>query len=80
MREFVAAAWHFPGRILNVKLADVFSDSRETASKSAEIFKAGASEVLSVYPILRYFAEVVVATSVSRDRAVAYLLACCTDA
>ena len=51
VRDFVAAAWHFPGRISNVKLSDVFSDSRETASKSAEIFKARASEVLSVYPI-----------------------------
>ena len=78
VRDFVAAAWHFPGRISNVKLSDVFSDSRETASKSAEIFKAGASEVLSVYPLLRYFAEVVVARIATCDRAVASFLACCT--
>ena len=78
VRDFVAAAWHFPGRLSNVKLSDVFSDSRETASKSAEIFKAGASEVLSVYLILRYFAEVVVARIVTCDRAVASFLVFCT--
>jgi len=78
LRDFASAAWLFPGRSSHVKLADVFSDSRETASKSAEIFKAGASEVLSVYPILRYFAEVVVATIGSCEKVVASFLACCT--
>ena len=41
----------------------MFSDKRIKASMEAKCFKCGASEMLAIYPLLRYFVEVVVVAS-----------------
>jgi hypothetical protein len=56
MKEFCSAAWGRPCT-RNAAIGEVFSEVRESASKDAEIFKAGASETLSVYPVVRHFLE-----------------------
>ncbi len=42
------------------RVHDVFSEVREASSLAAHSFKAGASEVLSVYPLIRYFLEITI--------------------
>lgn len=56
MRDLADAEWHwFPGRLGHGAMREVFSEGREAASKAAGIFKAGASETLQVYPLIRHF-------------------------
>lgn len=52
LREFLAP-WRYPKARVHNSPADVFNVHRESSSK--ETLKAGASELLSVYPGLRYF-------------------------
>jgi len=49
--------WHWPKYVTNPPTA-AFNEAR--ASSSSEAFKAGASEILSLYPVLRHIIEVVV--------------------
>ena len=42
-------------------LASIMSDARKRAARESGMFKAGASEVLALYPVLRSFVERVVA-------------------
>jgi len=60
---FFGADWQFPRHTApkGKAMAEVFSPSRERAS--AETFKASASEVLMIYPVLLHFASTVVAAS-----------------
>jgi hypothetical protein len=60
LRNFCGAAWLFPKCRPPGRLRDVFSEVRETSSLAAQIFKAGASEILSIYPLIRYFLEVTI--------------------
>jgi hypothetical protein len=59
------------------RLSDIFNESRESASRSAGLFKGGASEVLAVYPLIRYFLEVVIIPQGLLPNEVASFLACC---
>lgn len=58
MKEFCNAAWTSPGT--RKTLSEAFSDGREAASKKDEMFKGSASEILSVYPLVRRFLETLV--------------------
>lgn len=59
LRDFCAARWCFPRARKKVKVSDVFSDGRLAASLPGNSLKAGASEVLSAYAIVRHFVEIV---------------------
>ena len=50
--------WRWPALVKGSPVA-VFNDKRETAS--ADAFKAGASESLNVYPVLRFMLQAVIA-------------------
>ena len=63
LQEFCKADWKSPKARLKSNIASVFSDARESASLKDHTFKAGASEVLTVLPLLRRFVEVIVAPS-----------------
>jgi hypothetical protein len=76
-RRFFAASWSFPRSRHHGKLSDIFNESRESAGRSAELFKGGASEVLAVYPLLRYFLEVVIIPGGLLPNEVASFLATC---
>ena len=71
MRDFADAEWHwYPGRLSQGAMAEVFSEGRQTASKAAGVFKAGASETLQVYTLIRYFLiEHIPAACVATERA-----------
>ena len=60
MRAFLEAGWQHPRSRTRPNLPAAFSAVREDASKKDKIFKAGASETLALYPVLRYFLEVAV--------------------
>ena len=57
--SFVGARWSFPRGQNNHKVDAIFSEVRER-SGGAETFKAGASETLMVFPLLRHFVETIV--------------------
>lgn len=74
---FCGAAWRFPSSTKYRNMGKLFCASRETASLAARTFKAGASELLSVYPLVRYFVEVVIAPSALLLKERASFLALC---
>lgn len=53
----------------------IFSASREKAS--SELFKATASEVLQVFPLVRHFAKTIVSPTRKLDKEVKSLLNLC---
>ena len=53
LNTFCTADWRFPTNQQTHKVTDLFTSSREKAS--ADTFKASASEVLLVFPLLREF-------------------------
>jgi len=55
---FCAADWSFPKQHGNQALHQIFNKAREKAS--SDHWKSGASELLSVYPLIRRFAESIV--------------------
>ena len=77
VRVFMQAAWEWPGvhKKRGAAVADLFNESR--AAASSETFKAGASEVLLVYPLLRHFAEKILSSSAAMQGHVASFLALC---
>ena len=62
LQEFCCAAWCWPRHRRNTAIGEVFSETREKASLGVRSFKAGASETLAVYPIIRYFLETAIAS------------------
>lgn len=76
-REWVGADGVFPRGRIKINVPEVFSNVREQAGYRDGMFKASASETLTVYPLIRYFVEVVVAplglVPAERDS----FLACC---
>jgi hypothetical protein len=77
LKTFFDASWLFPRSRHHGRLSDIFNESRESASRSAGMFKGGASEVLAVYPLIRYFLEVVIIPQGLLPNEVASFLACC---
>lgn len=76
LEQFVAARWSFPRGQMNHKVDSVFSQVRER-SGGTEAFKAGASETLMVFPLLRHFVETVVKpTGCLDDQCDSMLLMC----
>ena len=76
MREFVGADWLFPKHSRATAAIDVFSDIREAASFKDNKLKAGASEQLRIYPLVRRFLEVLVpAGQLLRER-LSFTLCC----
>ncbi|CAK0856756.1 unnamed protein product [Prorocentrum cordatum] len=56
LKTFAEADWHWnPGGLTRSEFADIFNGSREMAWKSSGVFRAGASELLSAFPFIRYF-------------------------
>ncbi|CAK0835918.1 unnamed protein product [Prorocentrum cordatum] len=56
LKTFAEADWHWnPGGLTRSEFADIFNGSREKAWKSGGVFRAGAPELLSAYPFIRYF-------------------------
>lgn len=62
LREY-CARWSFPRARKQSKISDVFSDARVSASAAGNSIKGGASEMLSVYCVLRRYVETVIAPS-----------------
>jgi len=58
LRAFVQP-WHWP-KYLKASPADIFNDRREDSSARAQTFKAGASEQLTIYQVIRHIVETVV--------------------
>ena len=71
LRDLAGAEWQWcRGNLRHGAMVEVFSEGRETASKAAGVFKAGASETLQVYPLIRHFlSEHIPAASVAAERA-----------
>jgi len=63
MRELCGAGWEWPTwcRTKGLACKHVFSDAREDKAFGDGVLKAGGSEVLLVYPLVRYFVETIVA-------------------
>ena len=61
VRDFGTADWHFPSSTGRKSLGDVFGKPREEAWKRDWSFKAGASELLSAFPVLLHFLHKVIA-------------------
>ena len=77
LREFVGSDWKWPrGRGNPQRAMDVFSDVRETSGWKESKFKAGASEVLLVYPLIRHFLDVVVPADVLVRERTSFNLCC----
>ena len=77
MAAFCEADWSWPRARGKMKLADLFSEVRESSSLRDQSFKAGASETLSVYPVIRYFIEVAVAPTAKIPQERASFLSFC---
>jgi hypothetical protein len=75
MKEFCSAAWGWPCT-RNTAIGEVFSEVRESSSKEAEMFKAGASETLSVYPLVRHFLEKFVPAHLIAKERLSFLALC----
>lgn len=75
LAAFIEADWQWPRvrRIVSVssRLARCFDVAHEASSIENESFRSSASETLSVYPIIRYWVEAVVAveTKIPAERA-----------
>ena len=76
MRAFLEADWQYPRSRTRPNLPAAFSAVREDASKKDNIFKAGASETLALYPVLRYFLEVAVPADCIRAERASFLSVC----
>ena len=76
VREFGDADWRFPKGRSKTRMADIFSDVREAAGWRDKVFKAGASETLCAYPILRHFLEVVTPCSCIQKERASFIAAC----
>ena len=61
LQDFCRAEWQFPAfcRAKGRAIHEVFNDSREKSSKDS--FKAGATELLIVLPLVMHFAEIFLA-------------------
>jgi len=72
MRDLADGEWHWClGRLRRGAMVEVFSEGREAASKTAGVFKAGASETLQVYPLIRHLLnEHILAARVAAERAI----------
>lgn len=77
LQDFVGARWSFPRGHMNHKVDAVFSEVRER-SGGAEAFKAGASETLMVFPLLRHFVETIVKPTGCLDDECDSMLKMCT--
>lgn len=62
LRGYVAL-WTWPARIGGAGLNDVFQPKRASASRRAKLFKATASEGLSLYSVMAYFVKTVILPS-----------------
>ena len=51
------AAWQLPQHLQDsgIKVADMFSEKRRLACEAAGLYKGSASELLTLYPVLRHF-------------------------
>ena len=58
LQSYCSASWQHAKHV-KCKPADIFSRSRQEASKDSDSFKGFASEVLSVFPLVRQLAETV---------------------
>ena len=75
MEEYVASDWRFPRKATSLTYA--FHQGRETASRKAGMFKASASEILRLYPILRNFVLVVASpAALAPDECKSFLALC----
>ena len=72
---FASAAWLWPGSQDTHKIHDIFTPSRERSCSHS--FKASASELLMLFPILRYFAFTIVAPTKKCDKEVKSLVSLC---
>jgi len=74
LQTLATADWRWPSTHDPTKLNVVFTPARESASKDS--WKASASETLTVYPLIRYFAQNIVSKLGGLDEEVESLLAC----
>lgn len=81
VREFCEASWKWPKMFTPTSkcaLLNVFSDKREAHTKDK--FKAGASEILAAYPLVRHFCQTIVQILGGMELECASLVACCNVA
>ena len=75
LEVFAQADWRWPAWQGNHKVPEVFSKSRERAS--SDHFRAGASEILQVFPLIRDFALAIVRPTQKLELEVRSLLGVC---
>ena len=81
VREFCQASWQWPQMFTpsaRDAVLNVFSGKRETHTKDK--FKAGASETLAAYPLVRHFCQTIVHKLGGMELECASLVACCNIA
>lgn len=61
LRAWFGAEWQWPRSRSKHSMEDILSDARQAAGDSDGVFKCGASEALSFYPLLRHFVHKIVA-------------------
>lgn len=76
LRTWLSADWVQAKSRAKSNMREVFNESRETASYRDHTFKAGASELLGAYPILRHFLERFISPDELKPERAAFL-ACC---
>ena len=76
LRTWLSADWMQAKSRAKSNLPEIFSTTREAASNRDHIFKAGAAEMLNVYPLVRHFLEVVVPSDMIPLQRASFL-ACC---
>ena len=73
--DFASCDWRFPRS--SGSLAYTLSPAREKSSRKDCLFKASATEVLKLYPILRYFVQtVVLKAGLAREACESFLALC----
>ena len=75
LRTFASSAWLWPAAQNKHKIDDIFTPSRERSCSDS--FKASASELLMLFPMLRYFALIIVAPTKRCDKEVESLVSLC---
>ena len=73
--DFVSCDWRFPR--ISGSLAYTLSPAREKSSRKDGLFKASATELLKLYPILRYFLlTVIVKAGLAKEEVNSFLALC----
>jgi hypothetical protein len=77
LREVAGCEWLLPKSRRMRNVVEFFSLQRETSTRSSGSYKAKAGEILAIYPIVRFFAETVLALRDGMETQMESLLSIC---